>query len=86
VSVALANPDHAHHAELAVFALALRVHEAGQHVGAAPSVELVAARRPTVRTALAALERSGAVSRLPGGWLLCGRPPGELKALTPPEK
>ena len=38
--------------------------------------ELVAARRPTVSAALAALERSGEVSRLPdGGWLLHGNPP-----------
>jgi CRP/FNR family cyclic AMP-dependent transcriptional regulator len=38
--------------------------------------ELVAARRPTVSAALAALERSSDVSRLPdGGWLLHGQPP-----------
>jgi CRP/FNR family transcriptional regulator, cyclic AMP receptor protein len=38
--------------------------------------ELVAARRPTVSAALAALERSGEVTRLAdGGWLLHGRPP-----------
>jgi CRP-like cAMP-binding protein len=38
--------------------------------------ELVAARRPTVSAALAALERSGDVSREPdGAWLLHGRPP-----------
>lgn len=38
--------------------------------------ELVAARRPTVSAALAALERSGDVSRGPdGAWLLHGRPP-----------
>jgi len=38
--------------------------------------ELAAARRPTVSAAIAALERSGEVSRPPGGgWMLHGSPP-----------
>jgi CRP/FNR family transcriptional regulator, cyclic AMP receptor protein len=51
--------------------------------------ELVAARRPTVTTALADLERRGLVSRISGGWLLTGERPLELAevregpALTP---
>jgi CRP/FNR family cyclic AMP-dependent transcriptional regulator len=43
--------------------------------------DLVAARRPTVSTALAELGRQG-ILRLPkGGWLLVGDPPGELLEL-----
>jgi CRP-like cAMP-binding protein len=40
--------------------------------------ELVAARRPTVTTALAELYRQELVRDLPRGWLLLGEPPGEL--------
>jgi CRP/FNR family cyclic AMP-dependent transcriptional regulator len=40
--------------------------------------ELVGARRPTVTTALAALERQGSVERRRDGtWLLIGEPPGK---------
>ena len=40
--------------------------------------ELVAARRPTVTSALSALARTGQVRALEHGWLLAGDPPGEL--------
>ena len=40
--------------------------------------ELVAARRPTVSTAISELQRTGALSRTARGWLLHGEPPGEL--------
>ena len=40
--------------------------------------ELVAARRPTVTSALSALAREGTVRSLDNGWLLSGNPPGEL--------
>jgi CRP-like cAMP-binding protein len=40
--------------------------------------ELVAARRPTVTSALSALAREGRVRSLDDGWLLCGDPPGEV--------
>jgi CRP/FNR family transcriptional regulator, cyclic AMP receptor protein len=40
--------------------------------------ELVAARRPTVTSALSALAREGSVLSLDDGWLLSGDPPGEL--------
>jgi CRP-like cAMP-binding protein len=40
--------------------------------------DLVAARRPTVTTALADLYRQELVRDLPRGWLLLGEPPGEL--------
>jgi CRP/FNR family transcriptional regulator, cyclic AMP receptor protein len=40
--------------------------------------ELVAARRPTVTSALSALAREGRVRSLDDGWLLFGDPPGEL--------
>ncbi len=43
--------------------------------------ELVAARRPTVSTALAALARTGTVTRVAGGWVLQGGPPRELTEL-----
>ena len=41
--------------------------------------ELVAARRPTVSSALSALERNGQLARIPDGWVLRGSPPGELR-------
>jgi CRP/FNR family transcriptional regulator, cyclic AMP receptor protein len=40
--------------------------------------ELVAARRPTVTSALSELARGGLVRSVDEGWLLCGDPPGEL--------
>jgi CRP/FNR family transcriptional regulator, cyclic AMP receptor protein len=40
--------------------------------------ELVAARRPTVTSALSALGRAGLLRALEDGWLLSGEPPGEL--------
>jgi len=40
--------------------------------------ELVAARRPTVTSALSELGREGLVRSVPEGWLLSGEPPGEL--------
>jgi CRP-like cAMP-binding protein len=40
--------------------------------------ELVAARRPTVTSALSALAKEGSVRSLDDGWLLSGDPPGEL--------
>ncbi len=40
---------------------------------------LVAARRPTVTTALVALERDGILARTSTGWTLYGSPPGELR-------
>jgi CRP/FNR family transcriptional regulator, cyclic AMP receptor protein len=43
--------------------------------------DLVAARRPTVTTALTELTRQGLVSPAGGGWLLSGEPPGELLEL-----
>lgn len=43
--------------------------------------ELVAARRPTVTTALTELARDGQVLPADPGWLLTGEPPGELLAL-----
>ena len=52
--------------------------------------DLVAARRPTVTTALTELSRQGLVFPMGGGWLLSGEPPGELLELreaggsTPP--
>jgi CRP/FNR family cyclic AMP-dependent transcriptional regulator len=39
--------------------------------------ELVAARRPTVTSALSELSRGGLVRSIDEGWLLCGEPPGE---------
>lgn len=39
--------------------------------------DLVAARRPTVTSALTELGREGLVSSVPEGWLLSGDPPGE---------
>lgn len=43
--------------------------------------DLVAARRPTVSTALSELYRRDLVRPAPGGWLLLGGPPGELLAV-----
>ncbi len=43
--------------------------------------DLVAARRPTVSTALAELGRQGMLRLPEGGWLLTGDPPGELLEL-----
>jgi CRP/FNR family cyclic AMP-dependent transcriptional regulator len=40
--------------------------------------DLVAARRPTVTSALSELARTGVVRSTDGGWLLAGDPPGEL--------
>jgi CRP/FNR family transcriptional regulator, cyclic AMP receptor protein len=40
--------------------------------------ELVAARRPTVSTALSRLAKDGVVRSVDDGWLLPGDPPGEL--------
>lgn len=44
--------------------------------------ELTAARRPTVSSAIGALERSGTLERTGDGWLLHGPPPGELGELV----
>jgi CRP-like cAMP-binding protein len=46
--------------------------------------ELVAARRPTVTSALAGLAREGRVQLLDNAWLLSGDPPGELGNITGP--
>ena len=43
--------------------------------------DLVAARRPTVTTALTELARQGLIGPVDGGWLLSGEPPGELLEL-----
>jgi CRP/FNR family transcriptional regulator, cyclic AMP receptor protein len=43
--------------------------------------DLVAARRPTVTTALTELSRQGLVTSAGSGWLLSGEPPGELLEL-----
>ena len=43
--------------------------------------ELVAARRPTVTSALSELSRNGLVRSVPEGWLLCGPPPGAPDAV-----
>jgi CRP/FNR family transcriptional regulator, cyclic AMP receptor protein len=45
--------------------------------------DLVAARRPTVTSALSALSKRGMVRSLERRWLLLGRPPGELYQLAP---
>jgi len=45
--------------------------------------ELVAARRPTVTSALSELSRNGLVRSVPEGWLLCGPPPGAHEELEP---
>jgi CRP/FNR family cyclic AMP-dependent transcriptional regulator len=41
--------------------------------------ELIAARRPTVSSAIGALERTGMLERTSEGWLLHGSPSGELR-------
>jgi hypothetical protein len=43
--------------------------------------DLVAARRPTVTTALTDLSRRGLVIPVAEGWLVSGDPPGELLEL-----
>lgn len=43
--------------------------------------DLVAARRPTVTSALSELARRGVVQVVDEGWLLYGDPPGELRAV-----
>lgn len=43
--------------------------------------DLVAARRPTVTTALSELAKQGVVRPSDGGWVIAGEPPGELLAL-----
>ena len=45
--------------------------------------DLVAARRPTVSSAVSELARRGLVESTNGGWLIKGEPPGELVALAP---
>jgi hypothetical protein len=45
--------------------------------------DLVAARRPTVTSALSALSKRGLVRSIERGWLLTGDPPGELYELAP---
>jgi CRP/FNR family cyclic AMP-dependent transcriptional regulator len=45
--------------------------------------DLVAARRPTVTSALSDLSRRGLVRFVADGWLLPGEPPGELLDLEP---
>jgi CRP/FNR family transcriptional regulator, cyclic AMP receptor protein len=45
--------------------------------------DLVAARRPTVTSALSELYRRGQVQSTERGWLLRGEPPGELLELAP---
>ena len=44
--------------------------------------DLVAARRPTVTSALSDLTRRGLVRLVDDGWLLSGEPPGELLDVT----
>jgi hypothetical protein len=46
--------------------------------------DLVAARRPTVTSALSDLTRRGLVRFVEDGWLLAGEPPGELLDVSPP--
>lgn len=45
--------------------------------------DLVAARRPTVTSALCLLARQELIESVGGGWLLKGEPPGELLQLSP---
>lgn len=45
--------------------------------------DLVAARRPTVSSALSDLARRGVIRNARSGWLLTGDPPGELLQLAP---
>ena len=51
------------------------------HLTHAVLADLVAARRPTVTTALSQLAREGRVCPARRGWLLFGEPPGELLEL-----
>ena len=51
------------------------------HLTHAVLADLVAARRPTVTTALTQLTRQGSVMPSDDGWLLLGDPPGELLEL-----
>ncbi len=51
------------------------------HLTHAVLADLVAARRPTVTTALSDLSRQGLVKTSGAGWLLSGDPPGELLEL-----
>jgi CRP/FNR family cyclic AMP-dependent transcriptional regulator len=44
--------------------------------------DLVAARRPTVTTALSDLARRGRIESRDDGWLLLGEPPGEIESLV----
>jgi CRP-like cAMP-binding protein len=44
--------------------------------------DLVAARRPTVTTALSELARQGVVRAVDDGWLLAGPPPGEFVSIN----
>jgi CRP/FNR family cyclic AMP-dependent transcriptional regulator len=46
--------------------------------------ELLAARRPTVSSAVGSLERMGMMERTREGWLLYGSPHGELQGLSQP--
>jgi CRP/FNR family cyclic AMP-dependent transcriptional regulator len=48
------------------------------HLTHAVLADLVAARRPTVTSALSDLTRRGLVRFMDDGWLLAGEPPGEL--------
>jgi CRP-like cAMP-binding protein len=58
-----------------------RVHPDGVHIDLRLTHEvishLVAARRPSVSTALSALASRGILRREGGGWVLCGPPPDE---------
>ena len=45
--------------------------------------DLTAARRPTVTSALTELAKRELVRPIDDGWLLCGKPPGELLELAP---
>jgi CRP-like cAMP-binding protein len=45
--------------------------------------DLVAARRPTVTSALTDLAKQGLVRPVDDGWLLAGEPPGELAGISP---
>lgn len=45
--------------------------------------DLVAARRPTVTSALSALAKKGLIVSVDRGWVLCGEPPSELFELEP---
>jgi CRP/FNR family cyclic AMP-dependent transcriptional regulator len=53
------------------------------HLTHAVLADLVAARRPTVTSALTELGRQEIVEPQPRGWLLRGEPPGELLELEP---